>query len=104
MNYFINKVSTSIFLNMGTIFLAILCLETLNFPGNSWGAAYYVMPSGACGNGDGTTQACDGPHGAFDGFSNITWGTNGVKAGDTLYLISGKTYTGSLTIQASRSA
>lgn len=46
------------------------------------GTVWYVRPSGGSyGTEDGTSYA-----NAWDGFTNITWGTGGVEAGDTLYV------------------
>ncbi|MCF6175002.1 MAG: hypothetical protein L3J71_04505 [Victivallaceae bacterium] len=45
-------------------------------------ATWYVRPSGGTyGSEDGTSYVD-----AWDGFGNIIWGTNGVMAGDTLYI------------------
>ncbi len=45
-------------------------------------ATWYVRPSGGTyGTGNGTAYAD-----AWNGFGNIIWGTNGVAAGDTLYI------------------
>jgi Concanavalin A-like lectin/glucanases superfamily/Right handed beta helix region len=50
--------------------------------GACFGATWYVRPDdGAYGNEDGTSY-----NDAFDGFSDIVWGSGGVEAGDTLYI------------------
>ena len=53
--------------------LLIVILSIL-FAGNVFATTWYVRPSGGSyGNEDGTTYAD-----AWDGFTNITWGTGGV--------------------------
>jgi Concanavalin A-like lectin/glucanases superfamily len=48
----------------------------------AFAATWYVRPNGGSyGTENGTSYA-----NAWDGFSNIVWGTNGVVAGDTLYI------------------
>jgi len=58
---------------------------------------WYVNPDCAA-SCDGTTSDR-----GWTTFAGITWGTGGVVAGDTLYLIGGKSYTGPLNIGASGS-
>jgi hypothetical protein len=72
-------------------------------------ANYYVRPATVQYNGDGNgPQAASytgQPGTAWRGFSSVQWGTAGVVAGDTLYLIGGEKYTNeSLVIGASGSA
>jgi len=56
---------------------------------------WYVRPAGGSyGNEDGTSY-----EDAWNGFSNITWGTGGVEAGDTLWVCG--THNETLTVKAS---
>jgi len=56
---------------------------------------WYVRPAGGSyGNEDGTSY-----EDAWDGFSNIVWGTGGVEAGDTLWVCG--THNETLTVKAS---
>lgn len=67
-------------------------------------ADWYVRSS--CGNnGDGTAEACAGAPdgvGPWNSFANIVWGS--INPGDTLYLVSGETYTDFMLITASGSS
>ena len=64
-------------------FKVILVVALLLIASVGWGAAdWYVRPSGGSyGDEDGTSYT-----NAWDGFSNITWGSGGVVAGDTLWV------------------
>lgn len=60
--------------------LLILLLILLSSP--TWATTWYVRPlSGEYGAEDGTSYET-----AFDDFADITWGTGGIVAGDTLYV------------------
>ncbi len=75
-------------------FKAILIVALLLIASVGWSADWYVRPSGGSyGDEDGTSYT-----NAWDGFSNITWGSGGVVAGDTLYLDGSTTYKEVLTI------
>lgn len=84
-------------------FITVLCLCLL-IPLISFAEDLYVLPSGTCTyNGNGTAATCAasaGAAGAYNGFSNISWGAGAgkVSAGDTLYLVAGQTYKEMLTI------
>jgi hypothetical protein len=83
----------------------IALFSLLIFASTSFATSYYVMPAGGCtNNGNGLASTCaasTGATGAFKGFSNVVWGTSGVHAGDTLYLIAGQTYSEGLTFGSS---
>jgi hypothetical protein len=82
-----------LFLAMGLLFCASAANAT------NW----FVRSATTCANnGDGTSAACAGSPGGVGGWrglSSIVWGS--VHAGDTLFLVSGDTYTGQLTIGSS---
>jgi hypothetical protein len=86
--------------------LVVVVLVVFGF--NAFASDWYVLPSGQTYNGDGTgpdPAASEGGAGAWDGFSNIVWDGAGVVAGDSLYLISGETYTNEqMTVGASGSS
>jgi len=72
-----------------TIFVLVVLIGL-----RAWATDWYVRPSGGSyGNEDGTSYTD-----AWDGFSNIVWGTGGVEAGDTLWLDGSATYTGEYLI------
>lgn len=71
----------------------ILCCATPSF------AANWFVRQSCANNGDGTASSCasgSGGAGSWKGFSNIAW--NSVRAGDTINLLSGETYTPPLTV------
>ena len=66
--------------------LILLFLLPLNVIASTW---YVKGPLECANNGNGTAATCaasEGAAGAWDGFSNITWGSGGVVAGDTLFV------------------
>jgi hypothetical protein len=99
-------------LKLRIIFILVLFFGIFSFVTNSQAATtFYVIPSDdtACiVDGDGTANQCasaNGQPGYWRGFSNIRWGTGPkqVGPGNTLYLIGGKTYYETLTLDGSGS-
>ncbi len=79
-------------LAIGTCLTFLVCLSPLCY------AANWYVDNAATGSNKGTSWA-----NAWTNFSNIKWGIDGVKAGDTLFISGGstsKTYTSSLTVGA----
>ncbi len=80
------------------LFSIILTALFLLLPKVSWAANWYV-DNAVSSSGNGQSWAT-----AWKSFSNIVWGSNGVKAGDTLYIsggTTGKTYSAPLAVGAS---
>lgn len=79
----------------------LVLLTVLLLPMPLAAADWYVRSS--CGNdGDGTAEACAGAPagvGPWNLFANISWGS--INPGDTLFLVSGETYTEQMNIGAS---
>jgi len=74
------------------VLLVILGLSSI-----VWATDWYVRPSGGSyGDEDGTSYAD-----AWDGFSNIVWGTGGVEAGDTLWVCGIHNITAQFTVGTS---
>jgi len=72
------------------LFLGLIC-----FPDIIYAKVYYVRPLGY-GNSEGNGSSYSA---AWDGFSNILWGANGIHSGDTLYVCG--SHSESLSIGAS---
>ena len=82
------------------LFLLISLVLVLGLVGSAWATNYYVRPDGGSyGNEDGSDW-----NNAFDGFSDVVWGSSAgqVGAGDTLY-VAGGDYTSSIDPGATKS-